>query len=296
MGASLDNAVQLTLAGIALGSLYALLLLAILIVFRVSRAVNFSQGQLGMAAAVLAYLLYSRGAAPVWVALAAGVLVAALISFLTERVFLERLSRRAGAEGQDLVITLGMMLLLAAGAEFLFGTQTKSFIPLGNDVQTSVRGVFVNANQVVTLVVTVAVLVGFFLFLRTRAGVMMRASAADPDLAKSFGVDVVRVKALTWLASGLVSGVVGIVVASRLSVDPYYMTSFLINAFIAGVVGGLDRFVVPLSVTFGLGLFEVWSAYLLGSSYATAALFVLVLALLALLPKRFLSEQREARA
>ena len=296
MDASLTSGVQLTLAGIALGSLYSLLLLAILIVFRVSRAVNFSQGQLGMVAAVVAYLLYSRDAAPVWVALVAGVLVAAFVSFLTERVFLERLGRRSGAEGQDLVITLGMMLLLSAAAEFLFGTQTKSFLPLGNDIQTSMRGVFVNANQVVILVVTVAVLVGFFLFLRTRAGVMMRASAANPGLAKSFGVDVVRVKALTWLVSGLISGVVGIVVASRLSVDPYYMTSFLINAFIAGVVGGLDRFVFPLSVAFGLGVFEVWSAYLLGSSYATAALFVLVLGLLALLPRKFLSEQLEARA
>lgn len=296
MGPSLTSALQLTLAGIALGSLYSVLLLAILIVFRVSRAVNFSQGQLGMAAAVLAYLLYSKGVAPVWVALFAGVLVAALISFLTERIFLERLGRRGGGEGQDLVITLGMMLLLTAGAEWLFGTQTRSFLPLGNDVQTSVRGVFVNANQVVTLVITLVVLVGFFLFLRTRAGAMMRASAANADLAMSFGVNVVRVKALTWLVSGLISGVVGIVVASRLSLDPYYMTSFLITAFIAGVVGGLDRFVFPLAVAFGLGLFEVWSAYLLGSSYATAALFALVLVLLTVLPKRLLQEKHEARA
>ena len=124
----------------------------------------------------------------------------------------------------------------------------------------------------------------------------MRASAMNPDLARSFGVNVSRVKAITWTVSGILAALVGIVLASRLSVDPYYMTPFLISAFIAGIIGGLDRFAAPILIAFGLALYQNWSRFLFGSTAGTASLFILVIVLLAVLPKRFLDERRESRA
>jgi branched-chain amino acid transport system permease protein len=293
---SLDGAIQITLAGLATGSVYALLLLGILMVFRVSRAVNFAQGQLGMIAAYVAYALFATAMLPIWLAIVIGLALAAVLSFLTDRIFIERLAKRGALGGQDLVVTLGIMLLLTAAAETFLGTQTKSFTPLGNDVQFGFRSVSVNANQILVLVVTILILVGFAIFLRTRPGVAMRASAMNPDLARSFGVNVHRVKAITWTVSGLLAGLVGVVIASRLSVDPYYMTPFLISAFVAGIIGGLDRFTIPILIAFGLALYQNWSAYIFGSTAGTASLFILVIVLLAILPKRFLDERREARA
>ena len=120
MDVSLDGAIQVTLAGLATGSVYALLLLGILIVFRVSKAVNFAQGQLGMIAAYVAWALFTAGVIPIWLALLAGIFLAAALGFLTDRVFIERLSRRGTLEGQDLVVTLGVMLLLTAAAGSAF--------------------------------------------------------------------------------------------------------------------------------------------------------------------------------
>lgn len=293
---SIDGAIQITLAGLATGSVYALLLLGILMVFRVSRAVNFAQGQLGMIAAYVAYAIFAASVMPIWLAIVVGLVLAAALSFLTDRIFIERLAKRGALGGQDLVVTLGIMLLLTAAAETFLGTQTKSFVPLGNDIQFDFRSVVVNANQVLVLVGTVALLIAFAFFLRTRPGVSMRASAMNPDLARSFGVNVGRVKAITWTVSGLLAGIVGIVIASRLSVDPYYMTPFLISAFVAGIIGGLDRFAVPILIAFGLALYQNWSAFIFGSTAGTASLFILVIVLLAILPKRFLDERREARA
>jgi len=296
MDISLDGAIQVTLAGLATGSVYALLLLGILIVFRVSKAVNFAQGQLGMIAAYVAWALFTAGVIPIWLALLAGIVLAAGLGLLTDRIFIERLSRRGTLEGQDLVVTLGVMLLLTAAAETFLGTQTKSFTPLGNDIQFGFRTVVINASQLAVLLGTIIILVAFSMFLKTRPGVAMRASAMNPDLARSFGVNVSRVKAITWSISGVLAGVVGIVLASRLSVDPYYMTPFLISAFIAGIIGGLDRFAAPILVAFGLALYQNWSSFLFGSTAGTASLFILVIVLLAVLPKRFLDERREARA
>lgn len=287
---------QVTLSGLATGSVYALFLLGILIVFRVSKAVNFSQGQLGMIAAYLAFSLYSSRGLPVWLSLLLGLCTVVVISFATERFFLERISRRARMDGQDLVLTLGALLLLTALAENMFGSQTKSFLSLGTDRPFRFGGVVVNLNQVVVFVLTLLVLGGFAWFLRTGPGVGMRASAADADLAKSFGLNVTRIRGVTWAVSGLIAGVTGIIIASRLSVDPYYMTPFLIKAFIAGIIGGLDRFAVPLLVAFGLAFYEGWSNFLFGSSVGTASVFILVIVLLTVLPKRFLDERQEARA
>jgi len=293
---TLGSAIQITVAGLALGSTYALLLLGVLIVYRVSRAVNFSQGQLGMASAFVAYGMYRNGAFPIWLALVLGIFFATLISLLTQRVFVERLSRKGKLEGQDLVVTLGIMLLLTASAETLLGSQTQSFVQLGTDSQFSVGSAVINANQILVFIATGLLLIVFGKFLKTRPGVAMRASSLDPDLAKSFGTNVDRVRSLTWAASGLIAGVAGIVVASRLSVDPYYMTPFLISTFIAGIIGGLDRFVMPLLIAFALALYQVWSEFLWGSNYGTASLFILIIVLLGILPKRFLAEKSEARA
>ncbi len=296
MSISLDGAIQVTLAGLATGSVYALLLLGVLIVYRVSKAVNFSQGQLGMIAAYVAWWLFTSDILPIWVALLVGIALAAVLSLGTERILIERLSRRGSLEGQDLVVTLGVMLLLTAAAETFIGTQTKSFTPLGNDIQFGFRSVVINLNQLLVLVGTVILLVAFAAFLKTKPGVAMRASAMSPDLARSFGVNVSRIKAITWTISGILAALVGIILASRLSVDPYYMTPFLISAFIAGILGGLDRFAAPILICFGLALYQNWSSFLFGSTAGTASLFILVIVLLAVLPKRFLDERRESRA
>lgn len=296
MDVSVTGAIQITIAGLATGSVYALILLGVLLVFRVSKAVNFAHGQMGMIGAYAAYAFYRNGAVPVWLALLTGLVLATVLAWVTERVLIDRLARRGRLDGQDLVITLGMMLLLTAAAETMIGTQTKSYVSLGNDVQVNLGDVFVNLNQVVVFVTVVALLGLLALFLKTGPGTAMRASAMNPDLAKTFGVDVARIKALTWAASGFLAGIAGIILASRLSVNPYYMTAFLISGFIAGIIGGLDRFAVPLLIAFGLALYQNWSSFLLGADTSTASLFILVILLLAVLPRRFLDERREARA
>lgn len=292
----LSGLAQIILSSIATGALYALLLFGMLIVYRVSKAVNFSHGALGMLAAFLVYSLYVAGV-PVWIGILAGLALAAAISFATDRFILEPISRKAGREGLDLVVTLGILLLLTAIAESVFGTTNHSFIPLGTDIPIVIGDVYLNLNQVVVTIGVLVLLAVFAWFLaKTRFGLAMRAVATDPALASSMGLNVGMVRAAVWGFAGLTAGIVGIVVASRLSVDAYFMTPFLIKAVIAGIIGGLDRFVAPLLAAFGLAIFEGLATYFIGTNYGTPAVFVLVILLLAVLPKRFLRERGVVRA
>lgn len=288
---------QVFASSISTGALYALLLFGVLIVYRVSKAVNFAHGALGMIAAFTVYTLSLSYGVPLWASILAGLALAAVISFATDRYILEPISRKTGREGLDLVVTLGIMLFLTAAAEWVFGTTTRSFLPMGTDRSVVFGSLFLNLNQVLVTVAVFLVLGGFAWFLtRTTAGLAMRAVASDPALASSMGLNVSRVRALTWGFAGLTAGVVGIVVASRLSLDANYMTPFLIKAVIAGIIGGLDRFVAPLLVCFGLALFEGFAAYFVGTNFGTPAVFLLVIVLLTVLPKKFLSEKGVVRA
>lgn len=286
---------QVVASSLATGAVYAAILFGMLIVYRVSKAVNFAQGALGMVAAAVAFSLAST-VVPLWLAIVVGVVAAALISYGTDRFVLEPITRRSGREGLDLVVTLGLLLLITAVAEQLFGTTSRTFFPLGTDIPVKLGSVYLNLNQVVVTIGVIALLGVFAWFLsRTPFGLSMRAVASDPDLASSMGLNVKLVRALTWGFAGLITGIIGIVVASRLSVDPYYMQPFLIKAVIAGLIGGLDRLVAPLAIAFGLAIFEGLTVYFAGTNYGTPAVFALVIVLLAVLPKRFLSEKGVVR-
>lgn len=291
-----SSLLQILIGSISSGALYALLLFGMLIVFRVSKAVNFAHGALGMIAAFVSLALVGVGI-PIWLSVLVSIALSALLSFGTDRYILEPLSRKTGREGLDLVVTLGILLLLTAIAEAVFGTTNRAFLPLGTDALVVVGDVYLNANQIIVTLAIVALLGVFSWFLaKTRFGLAMRAVATDPMLASSAGLNVSLVRAVTWGVAGLTAGVVGIVVASRLSLDAYYMTPFLIKAVIAGIIGGLDRFVAPLAAAFGLALFEGLATYFIGTNYSTPAVFILVILLLAFLPKRFIQERGVVRA
>jgi branched-chain amino acid transport system permease protein len=96
--------------------------------------------------------------------------------------------------------------------------------------------------------------------------------------------------------SGLLVAIAGMMFASRLSVSSFYMTPLIINVFIAGMIGGLERFWPPLAAAFFIAIYQAVINYLFGEAGGVPALFLLVIGMLSLIPRRLLDERREARA
>ena len=264
-------------------------------VYRVSKAVNFAHGALGMFAAFSSYYFAAVHGWAWPLAIIVGLVLGAVIAAGTGRL-LEFIPK--GANGYDLVTTLGLLLLLTAVAQTIFGVNTYSYPSLWGDKQFLVGGVLqINGNDLLVLgLVAVSFLAFYVVLARTQIGLSIRAVAQNPTIASSFGINVGATRTVVWAVAGLIAGVAGVVAASQTSVNALYMTPFLLTAFVAGIIGGLDRFVAPLAVAFGVGIYENWTTYLFGANDSAPAVFILVVVALSIAPRRFLEERHEARA
>jgi branched-chain amino acid transport system permease protein len=285
---------QVALSGLATGALYAIMLLGVLIVFQVSKNINFAFGQIGMVAAFGSFFLYSRLGIPPFIAIGIATLVAVAISALTDLLIIRRISHR---QGLDFVVTLGELLLLTSLAELLFGTSAQSYFPLLSDVSWTVSGVFVNANDLLAIGLGIVIIaIGHLVLNRTALGISLRAAAEDAAIAESVGIAVASLRTWTWAVAGLLVAIAGMMFASRLSVSSFYMTPLVINVFIAGMIGGLERFWPPIFAAFGIALYQAFTIYIFGEPGGVPALFVLIIGILTLVPKRLVDERYEARA
>jgi branched-chain amino acid transport system permease protein len=294
MSTSLANAVQVTVGGLATGSLYAVILLGVILVFQVSKNMNFAYGQTGMIGTFVSYVLYTDLGVPVWAAVVVGIAAAVVIAALTDFLIIRRIPAQ---QGFDVVVTLGELLLLTALAQIVFGASAQSYLKLLTDVPVVSEGVFVNGNDVLAIGMGVGVTVGGYLVLtRTRLGTSLRAAAADAAVAQSVGINVRGLRTAMWAASGVFVAVGAMMFASRLSVNAFYMTPIVINVFIAGMIGGLDRYWPPMLGAFGIAIYQSWAVFLFGEAGGVPALFILIILILAFMPKRYLEERHEARA
>ena len=290
----ISNTVQVILGGLATGGLYAVLLLGVVLVFQVSKNVNFAYGGTGVLGAFVSYFLYTSAHLPTLLAVLIGVAAAVVLAAATDVLLIRRIPDR---QGFDLVVTLGALLLLTAATEVVFGSSDHEYLALLSDRSTVISGVFVNAGEILAIGLGVAAIVaGHFIINRTGLGVALRASAENAAIARSVGIDVLTLRSAVWAFSGLLAAVAAMVLASRLVLDARYMTPIIINVFIAGMLGGLDRYWPPMLAAFGVALYGSLASYFFGSDAATPALFILVLAVLIVAPRRFLEDRHEARA
>ena len=125
---------------------------------------------------------------------------------------------------------------------------------------------------------------------KTSLGLSIRAIAISPEIARTAGINVEAVRALVWAAAGVIGGAAAILIASKVTLNAFYMTPFLVKAFVAGIVGGLDRFVRPMAIAVGLGLFESWIIYGFGADARIPAVFLLIIAVLGILPSKHLKD------
>jgi branched-chain amino acid transport system permease protein len=293
-GINFATLLQITLSGLATGALYAIMLLGVLIVYQVSKNINFAYGQIGMVAAFGSYWLYADNGWPVWLAVLIATAVAVAISAFTDLLIIRRIS---GRQGLDFVVTLGELLLLASLGEILFGTSARSYLTLLSNISWRIGGVFINANDLLAICLGITfVILGHFVLRRTTLGISLRAAAEDADIAQSAGIFVPALRTAVWAFSGLLAAVAGMMFASRLSVSSFYMTPLVINVFIAGMIGGLERYWPPILAAFFIALYQAFAIYFFGEAGGVPALFILVVAILSLMPKRFVEERHEARA
>jgi branched-chain amino acid transport system permease protein len=287
--------IDLTLNGVSNGAIYAAAALALVLVWRATRIVNFAQGGMLMITTFIASsVIESSGS--YWlgfaVALASGLLLGAVV----EQVLIRRVAH--GPPLNAVIVALGLLVLLQALAGMIWGGTPRSFPPA-----FSIRGYFVSGRHVlfgpmdlfIVLTVLGVALVLAVLFRRTDLGLKMRASAFAPQTARLQGVRVGRMLTLGWALAAVCGSLAGLLVAPSVFVGPNNFDPILVFGFTAAVLGGLDS---PLGAVIGglvLGLVLSYVAGYWGSALVSLAALVVLIAVLMVRPEGLFAVQRTRR-
>jgi len=276
---------ELILGGLASGSLYALIGLAIAIVLRVTDIPNFAQGEMAMVSTFVAYwLLHDEGMAWWAAVLLAGVFAAAqglAVQALVIRPLI------GGPILSAVIATLGLDIVLHSVAGMIWGHETLVFpSPLADAAPVFLGGVPLALDSLADIIVAAAVMLGMTLLLRfTWTGMALRAVSQDQMMARLVGISVSRSFALAWAMGGVAGAIAGVLVAPAVFLDTNMMGSLLIKAFAGGVLGGLSSLPGVLLGCLALGVLEnVIGAYL-SPSFGDALTFGVIIAVLMLRPE-----------
>jgi len=277
----MTNFIDYTLNGISTGAIYAAVALALVLIWRATRIINFAQGAMLMITTYVASAVISATGSYIFgfvVALVSGLLIGAVV----ERVIIRPIENAPPLNA--VIVALGLYSLLIAVAGMIWGATPRSF-----PSAFSIRGYDIGGTRVLfapndtfIVLVVVAVALGLAaLFRGTAIGLQMRAAAFKPEIARLQGVRVSRLFTLGWALAALCGAIAGMLVAPSVFLGPNNFDPILISGFVAAVLGGLDS--PPGAVIGGLllGLVLSYVSGYEGSALVPlAALIVLVLVLM----------------
>jgi len=287
--------IDLTLNGISTGAVYAAVALALVLIWRATRIVNFAQGGMLMVTTFIASSVIGSSGS-YWLGFAVALVSGLALGAVVERVLIRRVE--SGPPLNAVIVALGLLILLEAGAGMIWGNTPQSFPPAFTIRGYEVGGtrLLFSPNDTFTVLVVIAVAAGLALGFRgTALGLRMRAAALAPEVARLLGVRVGRMFTLGWACAALVGSLAGLLVAPSVFVGPNQFDPILIFGFTAAVLGGLDSpgGAVVGGIVLGLALSYV-SGYE-GASLVTLAALVVLIAVLMVRPGGLFSGGRERR-
>jgi branched-chain amino acid transport system permease protein len=232
--------VNLTLAGITSGMVFAAVALALVLIWRATRIVNFAQGGMLMLTTFLAWSVIDHGGS-YWTALAAALVAGLVLGAVIERVVIRPVENKPPLNA--VIVTLGLLVVLQAVAGMIWGGQPRSYPPA-----FTIKGFTLGDTRLLLspfdlfiLGAVGAVMVALIvLFRRTDIGLKLRASAFAPEVARLLGVRVGRMLTLGWALAALVGSLAGVLIAPSVFVGPNQFDAVLVFGFTAAVIGGLD--------------------------------------------------------
>jgi branched-chain amino acid transport system permease protein len=276
----MDLFLHQVLAGVATGSIYACLALAIVMIYQTINHLNFAQGEMAMFSTFIAWQLMQWGA-PYWLAFAGTAAFSFAAGITIERVLFRPIHNAPVLS--HVVVFIALFAILNSLAGFIWDYNVKSFpTPFGS------RSLFgdglMSSHDAGMMGVTLAMLVLLYVFFRhTRIGLAMRAAAANPQSARLSGIRVGWMIALGWGMAAAIGAVAGVMIAPVVFLDPNMMNSILVYGFAGAVVGGLTSPGGAVLGGFAVGVIEnlagTFIPYVGRELKLTIALFIIVVVL-----------------
>jgi len=279
---SLTLALQLAIAGVSVGSIYALVALAIVIPLKASGVLNFGQGEVVTLGAYAALVL-TQLALPYPVVVLGVVLLGAVGGMLIERLLIRPIVK--APEFTLVIATFAIGLLIKGLISIRFGDSPNTLDgPFGTEPLVA-AGLRFNPTSLWILAFTALVTLGVIAFFRhTRLGKAMRAVSVNVDAARLMGIRVERVYRWSWAISTAIGALAGLLVAPLIGINPE-IGQLILRGLLAAVIGGFTS--LPGAVVGGLavGLIETFSGVLIVSAFKNLVPFLVLMVLLVFRPQ-----------
>jgi branched-chain amino acid transport system permease protein len=281
----MDQFIQQFATGLSTGSLYAIIALSLVLIYRSTSIVNFAQGDMAMFMTFVAWSIWNYNG-QFWIAFFATLVIAFAFGALIELVTLRPVE--TGPVLNPIIVTLGLVLVLESLALRVWQGQPKAFptpaifkgapLSLGPaDISRTNVGVFCMAVLIMFLI--------YLFFNYTRVGLAMRATAQNRVAGSLVGIRVGRMLALGWALSSMVGAVAGLLLAPTLFLSPSMMAGVLLFAFAAAVLGGLDSPVGAIVGGLTMGVVQNMAGTYIGSDIDITIAFLVIIAILLVRPR-----------
>ena len=232
---------QVLLSGLSTGAIYALAAIGFTLVWQAARTVNFAQGEFVMLPAFFVLIGVHWLHMPLWLALVFGLIMAVIVlGLLFKKVVVEPMLPNGGLP--LIIATMALSILLREGVKQFYGAEAQPYPSLFPRTTLNFDGAVVSVQDLMNLIVSLAVVVGLTLFLnRTRTGRCMQATAQNPGVAEILGVNTKRMVLYAFLVNAALAALASFLIS------PIYLAKFSngetlgLVAFIAAIVGGFNQ-------------------------------------------------------
>ena len=263
------------LSGIAIGGIYAIVALALVVIYQATHHVNFAQGEMATFSTYVALELIRDGV-PYWAAFLLTVAGSFLLGIGIQNILMHRM--RGAPVLASVGVFIGLLLIFNALCGWIWDFTIKDF-PSPFQGRALLLGGFLSAQELGSAFVTLIVLAAVYLFFRhTRLGLAMRAAAYNPVSSRLVGIRVDRMLALGWGLAAAIGAIAGMMVAPIVFLDPNMMNGILLYAFAGALLGGIENPAGTVLGGFLVGVIEnLGGAYLVGTELKlTLALLIIV--------------------
>lgn len=280
---------QGVLSGLVTGSVYALLAIVIVAIFKTTDVPNFAQGEMFMMAGYVALMLLLVAKLPYAVVIPLTLVIVTLGSALFQRVVMERVTGSKGIGVQLVIATLGFAYFLKGLVRQTgLGDAPRSLPSLVSAEPVIIGEAFLTRLDVaIFLVAMLVMLLLYFMFSRTRIGKAMRAVGMNPRAAQIVGIRLSRIRMLVWGMSGLISAIAAVLIMPKILITPD-IAHIAILAYAAAIIGGFTS--LPGAVIGGLliGVIENLVGLFISTNAIVVAPFLAILVTLILRPQGLL--------
>lgn len=278
--------IQLVVDGLSIGSVYAALALAIVLVNQATGLINFAQGGMAVLSAYVAWWFTGVGV-PLILAILLSILFSFAMGAFIERYVMRRFER--GDPDTAVVVTIGLLTLITGICGWLWSYNNQQFASLFPLDTVSILGASVSIRSIGTTLVIVAIMILLQgLFLGTKLGLALRAVAVNPESASFSGLPVGRLLMVGWGLAAVLGAVAGALIAPQLTLTPGMMDNALVYALAAVILGGLTSPIGVVIAAWLIGVLENLAAVyvpFIGYDLKVAVPFVLIFVVLIVRPQ-----------